>query len=88
MRQDQEVEITVDFGTHEVHERWSRDKEMFCPDCGKQEVWVEQSEGDFYVGPLFVCTSCESVWTIQGPGTATNVEQQRIASIREVSGGA
>lgn len=41
--------------------------DLFCPACGKQEVWEEQGAGDYYLGPDFICTACGSDWTMQGP---------------------
>jgi len=41
--------------------------ELFCPECGVQQVWQEQSEGDYYVGETYVCLGCEVQFTIQGP---------------------
>jgi predicted RNA-binding Zn-ribbon protein involved in translation (DUF1610 family) len=33
---------------------------LFCPTCGKQEVWAEQGGGDYYLGVDYVCASCGS----------------------------
>jgi len=32
--------------------------DYFCPACGKQEVWREDGEGDYYVREDYVCISC------------------------------
>ena len=39
--------------------------ELFCPECGKQDVWIEDSPGDFYVGPEHRCGSCGNEFTMQ-----------------------
>lgn len=41
--------------------------DYFCPNCGSKNVWEEDSEGDFYVGPSLVCTKCRCQFTMQGP---------------------
>lgn len=33
---------------------------MYCPNCGKQEIWEEQGSGDYYAGVDYVCTACGS----------------------------
>lgn len=35
--------------------------DYYCPSCGKQEVWVEQSGGDYYAGADYVCVACSSL---------------------------
>ena len=71
--------------SHSYQETWIPD-EMFCPNCGKKgNVWVQNSEGDYYVGPLFLCTACSAEWTIQGPNTFRGNKQveQRLKHLRE-----
>ncbi len=46
------------FGTHTYTRTDVRSPETYCPKCGKQEVWVEDSEGDYYVGPSYFCDAC------------------------------
>ena|ERR1043166_6425191 len=31
---------------------------LYCPNCGEKQVWHEMSEGDYYVGELYLCISC------------------------------
>ena len=33
--------------------------DLFCPRCGANNVWIEGSEGDYYVGPEHRCGDCE-----------------------------
>lgn len=42
-----------------------KEEKMFCPECGKKEVWVYQEGEDFYVGKDHICLSCEHYFTIQ-----------------------
>jgi len=32
--------------------------DLYCPFCGKKELWREQGSGDYYVGNASVCTEC------------------------------
>lgn len=41
--------------------------QRICPNCGDRKVWVEGGDGDYYVGPAYVCTGCKNTLTIQGP---------------------
>lgn len=34
---------------------------LYCPACGKQDVWKDDGAGDYYVGPTFYCRSCKRI---------------------------
>lgn len=38
----------------EIYER----SEIYCPNCGKQTVWLDTND-DFYVGKTGLCLSCK-----------------------------
>ena len=57
--------------------------EWFCIHCGKQEVWVEDNEGDYYVGPDYFCTACEKTFNMQDGGT----NQRATGIIRQIRNG-
>lgn len=70
-------------------EKWEL-TELYCPSCGKQEVWVEDSDGDYYEGPPHLCVGCETKFTLpfisqveDQDDNAMPVDQQRLAGIRE-----
>jgi transposase-like protein len=42
---------------HTLSEVWET-TDYFCPRCGKQDVWVEDSPGDYYTGPSHLCKAC------------------------------
>lgn len=42
-----------------------KNEKMFCPKCGKKEVWIWQEGEDFYVGKDHICLLCEHHFTIQ-----------------------
>lgn len=70
--------------SHKYSETWNK-IEMYCPHCGKQEVWQEDSDGDYYVGEGFICAACEHTWTIQGPKRIHHTweqDRQRLEAIR------
>ena len=31
-----------------------------CPECGEKEVWREDCEGDYYLGPDYYCAACHA----------------------------
>ena len=38
--------------------------EYFCYLCGKKPLYVEQGEGDYYIGPNYWCKTCDSRFTM------------------------
>jgi predicted RNA-binding Zn-ribbon protein involved in translation (DUF1610 family) len=66
------IEVTVNYGNHQYHYEYAKSA-YFCPNCGSEEVWVEQSDGDYYQGPNHVCTSCTALFTL--PSGADPVEE-------------
>jgi hypothetical protein len=54
-----EMKIIEDYVSHHYVKEYGKSN-LFCPICGRQEVWTEKSEGDFYVGSESICVACES----------------------------
>ena len=57
----------VPFGvppTHKYQETWSHEDDLFCPSCGKQEVWSEDGAGDYYEGVSYICVACSTCFTL------------------------
>lgn len=50
------IEVKYERG-HTYTEIWVK-TDYFCPHCSIKEVFVEDSDGDYYVGPTFFCVSC------------------------------
>ena len=48
--------------------------DIFCPNCGFQSVLVENTEGDYYVGPTHYCKSCMYAFTFQAGGVEKDLE--------------
>lgn len=53
-------------------EGWKKE-DYYCPYCGLQTICVEDSEGDYYVGPKYVCYTCAGSFTFQS-GVVINDE--------------
>lgn len=43
--------------------------DLYCPDCGVQDVWEEQGEGDYYVGSHYVCAACGTEHYLDNSGS-------------------
>jgi hypothetical protein len=52
--------------------------DYFCPQCGNKSVWVEDSEGDYYEGPQFICTHCESSFRLPRIYKIEDMEDRQI----------
>lgn len=76
--------ITINYRAgHSYDETWTLDGELYCPNCGKQEVWVEQGPGDYYVGEGHLCGACRCTFrlpTLRDPGT-DEYDDQRAAKL-------
>lgn len=70
--------------SHQYEETWEK-IDMYCPNCGKQDVWHENSPGDYYVGEGYLCTDCKHVWTIQGPHEIHPSHEQDIQRITAIT---
>jgi len=71
-------------GRHHYWDEFEK-TDYFCPECGAKDVWEEAGPGDYYVGADFVCISCGSDWTMQGPGVSK--EQNMIGKIEQLKSG-
>ena len=74
---------------HSSPEAWEK-IDLFCPHCGKQDIWQEQSSGDYYVGENYLCEACAHSFTIQGPSEnkheyGETCWKQRLAAIRKAT---
>lgn len=60
-----DVEIHYPAG-HSYEFQYAYSPGVFCVNCGTAEVYTEQGEGDYYVGPTSVCLACYATFTFQG----------------------
>lgn len=70
--------------SHKYNETWKK-IDMYCPACGHQAVWQEQSAGDYYVGEGFLCLDCKSTWTIQGPVDFNEKHEQDVQRFKALA---
>ncbi len=60
------MKVLNEYDNHHYIQEFEK-SDLFCPHCGTKEVWEEQSEGDYYTGPDFICATCSHEFSIQGP---------------------
>lgn len=65
------MKVLDEYASHHYFTNFDK-ADIYCPRCGHKEVWIEDGVGDYYCGPQFLCIACDSVWTMQGPLTASN----------------
>lgn len=67
-----------------MEEEWEK-LSLYCPNCGKQEVWHDTGPGDYYTGERYMCKSCAAVFFLPlGVKTdpLTDLDLERIKAIR------
>lgn len=42
--------------------------EYYCPNCGKQEIFEELGDGDYYQGPSLYCHKCNFMFAMPSRG--------------------
>jgi len=52
------VHATYDWGERPMKLFYWGD--MYCPECGAKGMWMDQGEGDYYLGPDYFCGKCRS----------------------------
>lgn len=72
------VEITIEYPAgHSRTEKWSP-TELFCPFCGKRNVWAEDGDGDYYTGVEYICLDCSCSHSQQGPWAQNVYRDEKI----------
>lgn len=59
------MKVILEYETHHYVEKYTYQKSIHCPDCGKLSVWASH-EGDYYEGPTHLCTECNCDFTMPG----------------------
>lgn len=70
--------------SHSYKETWEKTP-LYCPHCGKRNVWHETSGGDYYVGETFLCGDCTAHFylpTWPEPRPTDEQDKQRLVAIR------
>ncbi|GAB3797318.1 hypothetical protein [Virgibacillus kimchii] len=81
-----EIIINYELG-HTIEFSYTKSN-MYCPSCGRQSVWSEESEGDFYCGPDYACSHCKASFSIQLGTNENSFEgEQLIKQIRDMPPG-
>ena len=63
--------------SHSHKEDWEI-THLYCPNCGVQNVWAEQSEGDYYMVSELLCIHCKHHFFMPlGPNSVAHDEQER-----------
>jgi len=71
------MKVLDEYPTHHYWREYLK-CDLFCPSCGKKDVWEEQSEGDYYCGPDFICVACGAKFTIQGPAICSPSNETKV----------
>lgn len=80
----QEVFINIKYEAgHTLQEHLKLDK-TYCLNCGRQNVWTNQSEGDYYYGAASICSDCGAEFTFQMSTPTDYLAQQRLAAIKGI----
>lgn len=58
----------------EYGQRYLEDTDYFCPNCGKQSVFVENCEGDYYLGPTHYCIECKFEFSMPSGGINESIK--------------
>lgn len=68
---------------HTSHQNWSP-TELHCPWCGRLAVWEEDSQGDYYYGPMSLCTACGASFNLCNSDTVKSGDamQQVLDALR------
>lgn len=69
-----------------IESDWNK-SDLYCPSCGKKEVYEESSGGgDYYCGESHICISCGVWYKIQGPAPSATRSwgEIELSKLREV----
>lgn len=70
--------------THSYGEKWEK-IDLYCPKCGKKEVWHDTGPGDIDVDEQHLCTSCSHSFYLPGGVSDTcghDADEQRLSALR------
>lgn len=56
--------VTIKYEAGHSYDYTYEKSDLYCPECGKQEVWIEQGLGDYYEGVGHECTHCGASFTM------------------------
>lgn len=75
--------VEINLRSFHRNEWWFK-TQLFCPICGKRNVWEEDSAGDYYAGPAILCLDCGG--TMQHPREKGGcADEERLPALRALS---
>lgn len=58
------MRVLLEFkNSHHYFEEYEK-SDLYCPNCGENEVWEEMGDGDYYVGNDHACVGCGFIFTM------------------------
>jgi ribosomal protein S27AE len=79
---DEAKKVTVHVDGDGSYSPWTWIEKYHCVLCGKKTVWAEHSDGDYYLGALFYCSSCgEAFYSTEATCGAEEIEGKRRAAL-------
>jgi predicted RNA-binding Zn-ribbon protein involved in translation (DUF1610 family) len=51
-------QLTIKYELGHSYTFWYEKTKLYCPNCGKQEVWMQDDGGYVYVGEEYFCLNC------------------------------
>ncbi len=73
------MKVLNEFPGHHYFDCYEK-SDFHCVKCGEREVWEEQGDGDFEVGPRYICTHCGLEFYCP---SQTNARPQIIQQLKE-----
>lgn len=77
------VHVTITYSQGNTSSVLMLKTDLFCPYCGKQEVWDEEDEGDYYVGTEKICIACEGSFYMKDGTGGDGRDEQVISQIKK-----
>lgn len=78
------MKVLNEYPTHHYIEEYEK-VDIFCVNCGRKTVFGEQSPGDYYCGPGYICVTCGCEFSLQGPNDASEKILDQLRSGKTLS---
>ena len=79
-------DVVEDYGTHKYNRTYEK-CDLFCPNCGKQEVWEELGSGDYYQGVTYLCIACNNSHSLDNTCCEFDKDSVNYSVVRQILGG-
>lgn len=75
------MKVLLEFkNSHHYFEEYEKENNLYCPNCGKKSIWIEQGGGDYYEGANHICTSCRCQFSLPTMSTKKDSAWDQITS--------